>query len=70
MQFLKINFKFLQQIDFIYYTGDFTDHFEWLSTKGGVQESIAYITNVVKRVFPNVPVAMVLGNHDIYPSNA
>lgn len=59
-----------QNIDLIYYTGDFGDHFEWLTSRDSVKDSIKFVTETVKRNLPGIPVAMVLGNHDIHPSNA
>lgn len=61
---------FLQNIDLIYYTGDFADHFGWLTTKESIKHSIEYITQQIKENFPDIPVAMVIGNHDLHPSDA
>lgn len=70
VQISHISFKQPQDIDIIYYTGDFADHFGWLSTMDTVKYTIEFITSQFKLKFPNKPVAMVIGNHDIHPSDA
>lgn len=57
-------------IDYIYYTGDFIDHFEWLTSKQWVRDSVAFVTDTMRRAFPGVPIVPLLGNHDVHPSNA
>lgn len=61
---------FYQNIDLIYYTGDFGDHFDWLSSQLGVKRALEFVTQQIKEKFPNVPVAMAIGNHDVHPSDA
>lgn len=71
LSFEHISFDlFTQNIDIVFYTGDFTDHFGWLTTKSSVEHSIEFVTQQIKANFPNVPVVMVIGNHDIHPSDA
>lgn len=48
----------------------FTDHFGWMTTKYDVKHSIEFITSLMKMKFPNKPIVMVIGNHDIHPSDA
>lgn len=57
-------------IDYVYYTGDFIDHFEWQTSKQWVLDSVAFGTDAMRRAFPGVPVVAMLGNHDVHPSNA
>lgn len=59
-----------QNIDIIYYTGDFGNHFDWLSPRSSVMNGIEFVTRQIKEKFPNVPVMMTIGNHDIHPANA
>ncbi|XP_031616396.1 sphingomyelin phosphodiesterase-like [Contarinia nasturtii] len=59
-----------KNIDLIYYTGDFADHFSWLTTKSSIKHSIEFVTQQIKEKFPKTPVIMVIGNHDIHPSDA
>lgn len=58
-----------QNIDFVYYTGDFADHFAWNMTRENVKESIEFVTNLFKNLFGELTVIPVLGNHDIHPAN-
>lgn len=46
------------------------DHFGWLTRKDDVKHSIEFITSLMKMKFPNKPIVMVIGNHDIHPSDA
>lgn len=59
-----------KEIDWIYYTGDFADHFGWATSKSGVKHAIQFITETIKRNFPNKKIALILGNHDQHPSDA
>ena len=58
-----------KDIDIIYYTGDFGDHFDWLSSRATVQHGIEFVTGQLKEKFPNITVIMTIGNHDIYPTD-
>lgn len=61
---------YCQNIDLIYYTGDFGDHFNWDTSQSSVKHTIEFITQQFKEKFPNIPVIMALGNHDTHPSDA
>lgn len=62
--------SFLQNIDLIYYTGDFADHFEYNTSIAQIKYSIEFITNEFKNSFGDIPVIMLLGNHDVHPANS
>jgi hypothetical protein len=60
---------FLQNIDFIYITGDIVDRAVWDTS---VPTNIGVLTNITDRlltVFPNTVVYPVLGNHEPSPLN-
>lgn len=56
-------------IDFVYFTGDYADHFGWNMTRETIKSEIKYVFDLVKRYLPNIPVYPVLGNHEGYPAN-
>lgn len=59
----------LQKIDYIYYTGDFADHFDYSTSRQSVQEAVKFVTDVVKNSFPGKLFVPMLGNHDSHPSD-
>jgi predicted MPP superfamily phosphohydrolase len=60
---------FLQNIDFIYITGDIVDRVVWDTS---VPTNIGVLTNITNKLlatFPNTVVYPVLGNHEPSPLN-
>lgn len=57
-------------ISWIYYTGDFVDHFSWETSRSSVIQTFEFITQQIKEKFPNTPVIMTIGNHDCHPADA
>lgn len=74
IEFLELNWliccNFCQNIGWIYYTGDFADHFNWESSRATVTRTIEFVTHQMKDKFPNTPVFMTIGNHDCHPMDA
>jgi hypothetical protein len=60
---------FLQNIDFIYITGDIVDRIVWDTS---VATNIGILTNITNKLlttFPNTVVYPVFGNHEPSPLN-
>lgn len=59
----------LQNLSYIYFTGDIVDHGIWETTKSGNVESLNRIYHKIYETFGNVSVYPVLGNHEPHPVN-
>ncbi|KAG5672941.1 hypothetical protein PVAND_003028 [Polypedilum vanderplanki] len=56
-------------VEIIYYTGDFIDHGVWETSIEGNIGSMKKIYELFKKVFKNIPVYSILGNHEAQPMN-
>lgn len=62
-------FIFLQNIDFIYVTGDIVDHSVWSTSITANSDVITKVMNELKEEFPDTPIYPILGNHEPSPLN-
>lgn len=65
----NMNFSFIQDIDYILWTGDLPPHDVWNQTK---EENLKILQDTVKQMsdmFPGVPIFPALGNHESAPVN-
>jgi len=60
----------MQNPDLVYVTGDFPAHDIWNQTRKSIVDSISQASKMIKEAFPNTPIVMAVGNHDIAPSNS
>uniref|UniRef100_A0A182HUR6 Sphingomyelin phosphodiesterase n=1 Tax=Anopheles arabiensis TaxID=7173 RepID=A0A182HUR6_ANOAR len=57
------------KIDAIYFTGDIVHHFTWNTSIETNEGAMRQVFDLMKRVFPGVPLYPVLGNHESHPAN-
>lgn len=58
-----------QKIDYIYYTGDVVDHAIWSTSFAHNADTITRTFDALQRVFGDIPVLPVIGNHEPHPVN-
>ncbi|XP_018006618.1 sphingomyelin phosphodiesterase [Hyalella azteca] len=56
--------------DIIYVTGDLSPHVVWMLTEEDIRASVVDTAAVIRRYFPDTPVAYTLGNHETVPVNS
>jgi hypothetical protein len=52
-----------------YVTGDLSPHVVWMLTEEDIRASVVDTAAVIRRYFPDTPVAYTLGNHETVPVN-
>lgn len=59
----------LQDVDYVYFTGDIIDHGVWETSRERNNESFNQILPMLKEAFGEIPVFPILGNHESHPLN-
>ncbi|CAF1108747.1 unnamed protein product [Adineta steineri] len=59
----------LENVDFIYYTGDLPAHNVWNQSRADQLYSINTINNMLAKIFPNKTIYSAVGNHEAAPCN-
>lgn len=52
------------QIDIIYQTGDLIDHGIWETSAEGNRRTMGRVFDLIRTIFPGVPVYSTIGNHE------
>ncbi|CAF3896250.1 unnamed protein product, partial [Adineta steineri] len=59
----------IENVDFIYYTGDLPAHNVWNQSRADQLYSINTINNMLAKIFPNKTIYSAVGNHEAAPCN-
>lgn len=67
IRFIKNNLS--DEIDFIVWTGDNTNHYIWEQTYESNTDQTVRITDLIKKELPHIKVFPITGNHESFPVN-